>query len=145
MAFTFIMQNIRRDLFRKISSLNVGYFNEQKKGEILSCISNDVTEVQNGVANSIHILFREPLLMIGFLVGLFLGIISTATAPAAAPRPMVTAHPVTFMFLTPFGNSMPWAKKIISGKVSLFAVEKICAILLVAAEMPLTNGIKELL
>lgn len=86
---TFIMQNIRRDLFRKISSLNVGYFNEQKKGEILSCISNDVTEVQNGVANSIHILFREPLLMIGFLVGLFymsprLTLVTLLTLPFSA-------------------------------------------------------------
>lgn len=83
------MQNIRRDLFRKISSLNVGYFNEQKKGEILSCISNDVTEVQNGVANSIHILFREPLLMIGFLVGLFymsprLTLVTLLTLPFSA-------------------------------------------------------------
>ncbi len=86
---TFIMQNIRRDLFKKISSLNVGYFNEQKKGEILSCISNDVTEVQNGVANSIHILFREPLLMIGFLAGLFymsprLTLVTLLTLPFSA-------------------------------------------------------------
>lgn len=68
---TYIMQNIRRDLFRKISDLNVGYFHDQKKGDILSSISNDVTEVQNGVANSFHVLFREPLLIIGFLAGLF--------------------------------------------------------------------------
>lgn len=68
---TYIMLNIRRDLFNKISSLNVGYFNEQRKGDILSSISNDVTEVQNGVANSFHVLFREPLLIIGFLAGLF--------------------------------------------------------------------------
>ena len=68
---TYIMQNIRRALFNKISSLNVGYFNDQKKGDILSSISNDVTEVQNGVANSFHVLFREPLLIIGFLAGLF--------------------------------------------------------------------------
>ena len=86
---TFIMQNIRRDLFKKISGLNVGYFNEQKKGEILSCISNDVTEVQNGVANSIHILFREPILMIGFLAGLFymsprLTLVTLLTLPFSA-------------------------------------------------------------
>ncbi|MEF9932350.1 MAG: ABC transporter transmembrane domain-containing protein, partial [Bacteroidales bacterium] len=38
---TYIMQNIRRDLFAKISTLNVGYFHSQKKGDILSSISND--------------------------------------------------------------------------------------------------------
>ena len=66
------MQNIRRDLFNKISNLHVGYFHDQKKGDILSSISNDVTEVQNGVANSFHVLFREPLLILGFLAGLVL-------------------------------------------------------------------------
>ena len=68
---TYIMQNIRRDLFRKISSLHVGYFHNQKKGDILSSISNDVTEVQNGVADSFHVIFREPLLILGFLGALF--------------------------------------------------------------------------
>ena len=68
---TYIMQNIRRDLFRKISSLHVGYFHNQKKGDILSSISNDVTEVQNGVADSFHVIFREPLLVLGFLGALF--------------------------------------------------------------------------
>src|SRR5574344_2792357 len=86
---TYIMQNIRRDLFRKISTLNVGYFNNQKKGDILSCISSDVTEVQNGVANSFHVLFREPLLIIGFLAGLFymspkLTIVTLLTIPFSA-------------------------------------------------------------
>ncbi len=86
---TYIMQNIRRDLFRKISTLNVGYFNNQKKGDILSCISSDVTEVQNGVANSFHVLFREPLLIIGFLAGLFymspkLTIVTLLTLPFSA-------------------------------------------------------------
>ena len=68
---TYIMQNIRRDLFKKISSLHVGYFHNQKKGDILSSISNDVTEVQNGVADSFHVIFREPLLVLGFLGALF--------------------------------------------------------------------------
>src|SRR5574344_2888148 len=86
---TYIMQNIRRDLFRKISTLNVGYFNNQKKGDILSCISSDVTEVQNGVANSFHVLFREPLLIIGFLSGLFymsprLTLVTLLTLPFSA-------------------------------------------------------------
>ena len=51
---TNIMQNIRRALFNKISSLNVGYFTTQRKGDILSSISNDVTEVQNGYDNNVH-------------------------------------------------------------------------------------------
>lgn len=86
---TYIMQNIRRALYEKIISINVGYFNTRKKGDILSSISNDVTEVQNGVANSFHVLFREPLLIIGFLVGLFymsprLTIVTLLTLPFSA-------------------------------------------------------------
>ena len=86
---TYIMQNIRRDLFNKISSLNVGYFQTKKKGDILSSISSDVTEVQNGVANSFHVLFREPLLIIGFLSGLFymsprLTLVTLLTLPFSA-------------------------------------------------------------
>lgn len=86
---TYIMQNIRRDLFAKISSLHVGYFHNQKKGDILSSISNDVTEVQNGVANSFHVLFREPLLVIGFLAALFymspkLTLVTLLTLPFSA-------------------------------------------------------------
>ncbi|MDP3435878.1 MAG: ABC transporter ATP-binding protein [Bacteroidales bacterium] len=68
---THIMRNVRRELFKKITKLHIGYFNTHRKGDILSSISNDVTEVQNGVANSFHILFREPLLILGFLAVLF--------------------------------------------------------------------------
>lgn len=68
---TNLMKNIRADLFRKIASLNIGYFNERRKGDILSSISNDVNEVQNSVASSFHIIFREPLLVLGFLAMLF--------------------------------------------------------------------------
>ena len=68
---TYVMKNIRTDLFHKITRLNVDYFQEQRKGDILSSVSNDVNEVQNSVASSFHIIFREPLLVIGFLIGLF--------------------------------------------------------------------------
>ncbi|MCF0165807.1 MAG: ABC transporter ATP-binding protein, partial [Bacteroidales bacterium] len=86
---TYVMKNIREDLFRKISKLNVGYFHNQRKGDILSSISNDVNEVQNSVAASFHIIFREPLLVIGFLIGLFymspkLTIITLLTLPISA-------------------------------------------------------------
>lgn len=68
---TTLMKNVRTDLFSKVSSLNIGYFTERRKGDILSSISNDVNEVQNSVASSFHVIFREPLLVIGFLVMLF--------------------------------------------------------------------------
>lgn len=86
---THIMSNIRTALFEKITKLHVGYFNLHRKGDILSSISNDVTEVQNGVASSFHILFRDPLLIIGFLSMLLymspqLTIVTLLTLPISA-------------------------------------------------------------
>ena len=86
---TYVMKNIRTDLFNKITRLNVDYFQEQRKGDILSSVSNDVNEVQNSVASSFHIIFREPLLVIGFLIGLFymspkLTLLTLITLPISA-------------------------------------------------------------
>lgn len=86
---THVMKNIRTDLFHKITRLNVDYFQEKRKGDILSSVSNDVTEVQNSIAASFHILFREPLLIIGFLAGLFymspkLTLLTLVTLPLSA-------------------------------------------------------------
>ncbi len=86
---TYVMRNIRADLFHKITRLNVDYFQEKRKGDILSSISNDVNEVQNSVASSFHILFREPLLVVGFLLGLFymspkLTLLTLLTLPISA-------------------------------------------------------------
>ena len=64
---TRMMKNLRKDLFSKISDLNVGYFTDRRRGDILSSISNDVSEVQNTIAASFHVFFREPLLVAGFL------------------------------------------------------------------------------
>ncbi len=83
------MRNIREDLFSKILKLHVGYFNNSRKGEILSSISNDVTEVQNSVASGFHILLKDPILAIGFLVMLFvtspkLTLLTLVTLPVSA-------------------------------------------------------------
>jgi len=84
-----IMQRIREDLFRKISALHIGYFSDKRKGDILSSISNDVTEVQNSVANSFHVVFRDPLQVLGFLGALIymsprLTIVTLVTLPVSA-------------------------------------------------------------
>ena len=68
---TRMMGNLRDDLFRKIAAMPVGGYGETRKGDILSSVSNDVSEVQNSIAGSFHVLFREPLLVIGFLAMLF--------------------------------------------------------------------------
>lgn len=86
---THIMKGIRSDLFKKIATMDVGFYHSRQKGDILSRISNDVTEVQNGVADSFPILFRDPLQIIGFLAALFymspkLTIVTLFTVPLSA-------------------------------------------------------------
>ncbi len=86
---TRLMKNVRDDLFRKISRLHIGYFHKQRKGDLLSSISNDVNEVQNSVASSFHVIFRDPLLIIGFLSMLFymspkLTLVTLFTLPVSA-------------------------------------------------------------
>lgn len=68
---TGLMKNLRQELFAKVSRLDVGYFDDKRKGDLLSSISNDVNEVQNSIAGSFHVLFREPVLVAGFLCMLF--------------------------------------------------------------------------
>ncbi len=86
---TRLMKNVRDDLFRKISRLHIGYFHKQRKGDLLSSISNDVNEVQNSVASSFHVIFRDPLLILGFLSMLFymspkLTLVTLLTLPVSA-------------------------------------------------------------
>jgi subfamily B ATP-binding cassette protein MsbA len=86
---TRLLYNLRSDLFHKISGLDIGFFNNRRKGDILSSISNDVSEVQNTIAGSFHIFFREPLLVIGFLAALFfmsprLTLVSLVALPLSA-------------------------------------------------------------
>ena len=86
---TNLMLNVQKDLFRKISRMHIGYFHRQRKGDLLSSISNDVNEVQNSVASSFHVIFRDPLLIVGFLSMLFymspkLTLVTLLTLPVSA-------------------------------------------------------------
>ena len=86
---TRLMKNIRQELFAKIVSLPVGWFTDRRKGDVLSSISNDVSEVQNTIAGSFHTFFREPILVLGFLAMLLymspqLTLVSLVALPVSA-------------------------------------------------------------
>ncbi|MGL5913002.1 MAG: ABC transporter ATP-binding protein, partial [Bacteroidales bacterium] len=66
-----VMENIRRVLYEKITKLHIGFFNHQRKGNLLSVLSNDVSEVQNSTVFSFQVAFREPIMIIGNLAVLF--------------------------------------------------------------------------
>ena len=65
---TYVVKNIREGLFRKITQLHVGYFQDQRKGDLMSSLSNDVNEIENSVVSSVQVIFREPLMIIGYII-----------------------------------------------------------------------------
>jgi len=58
-------------LYNKILALPIGYFTEQRKGDILSRSSNDISELENSVVGALEGLIKEPLNIIGILIFLF--------------------------------------------------------------------------
>lgn len=62
------LQRMRNDMFDNIIDMNVGYFTEQRKGDIISRITSDVMAVQFCITNTLQVAFREPFLIIGYLV-----------------------------------------------------------------------------
>jgi subfamily B ATP-binding cassette protein MsbA len=63
-----IMTKLRGDLYDKVLQLPVGYFTEQRKGDLISRMSNDVNEVEWSVVNVIETLIREPLNILFYLI-----------------------------------------------------------------------------
>jgi subfamily B ATP-binding cassette protein MsbA len=59
-----ITRDLRRALHQKILALPIGYFTEQRKGDIISRMTADLKEIENGVLATIEMLFREPIMIL---------------------------------------------------------------------------------
>ena len=64
--------NLRKSVFNNVMNLHLGYFSNQRKGDIISKIASDVQVVQFSVAGTLQVAFKEPLQLIAYLVMLFL-------------------------------------------------------------------------
>lgn len=62
------LQKMRNQMFSKVMDMNVGYFSDQRKGDIISKITSDVGVVQFCITNTLQVAFREPFLIIGYIV-----------------------------------------------------------------------------
>ena len=62
------LQRMRNEMFERTMSMNVGYFSDQRKGDIMSKITSDVMVVQFCITNTLQVMFREPFLIIGYVV-----------------------------------------------------------------------------
>jgi len=67
-----VTRKYSRLLYEKILQLPIGYFTEQRKGDILSRSSNDITELENSMIGALEGLIKEPLNIIGILIFLFI-------------------------------------------------------------------------
>jgi subfamily B ATP-binding cassette protein MsbA len=63
---------IREDLFGKILQLPIGYFTEQRKGDLMSRLTNDMGEIETAVSCTLEGFIKEPLTIIFYLVLLFI-------------------------------------------------------------------------
>jgi len=62
-----VLRDLREELYRKINKLSVRYFTTEKTGNIISCMTNDLNNVQSGISAAFSNLIKEPLLIIVFL------------------------------------------------------------------------------
>lgn len=68
---TSLVADIRNSIYQKILILPLAYFSGQRKGDVLSRFSNDVTDIEWSVMNAMMMFFRDPLAIILYLVVLF--------------------------------------------------------------------------
>src|SRR5690606_951557 len=64
--------NLRKAVFDNVMDLHVGYFNNQRKGNIISKIASDVQVVQYSVTGTLQVVFKEPVTLLAYIVMLFL-------------------------------------------------------------------------
>lgn len=67
---TGIVKNLRMKIYNKILSLPLGFFSEEKKGDIIARMSGDVQEVETSVAGSLEMLIKNPILILIYFVAL---------------------------------------------------------------------------
>lgn len=66
-----VIRNLRRDVYQALTRLDLSYYSDVRKGDLVSRVTNDVQMVESTVADSLKILLREPILIIGQFVLLF--------------------------------------------------------------------------
>jgi len=67
-----LVRNIRLDIFSNVSRLHIGFFNSERKGDLISRFTNDVQEVEAAVMNSLKAVLKEPITIIVYFVMLFI-------------------------------------------------------------------------
>ena len=67
---TGIVRDIRNQIYQKINSLSLGFFSEERKGDIIARMSGDVQEVESSIMSSLDMLFKNPILILFYFITL---------------------------------------------------------------------------
>ena len=67
---TGIVRDIRNQLYEKINSLPLGFFSEERKGDIIARMSGDVQEIESSIMSSLDMLFKNPMLILTYFITL---------------------------------------------------------------------------
>jgi subfamily B ATP-binding cassette protein MsbA len=65
------LYNLRKTVFNNVMDMHMGFFNNERKGDIVSKVASDVQVVQFSVTSTLQVIFKEPMTMVGYLIGLF--------------------------------------------------------------------------
>ena len=68
---TGVVKDLRMEIYRKILALPLGFFSQERKGDIIARISGDVQEVETSITSTIEMLIKNPILIIIYLGVLF--------------------------------------------------------------------------
>lgn len=66
-----IIQGMRVHIFTAVSNMHLGYFSDERKGDLISKMTNDIQEVENSIVQSLRVIFKEPVTVILYFAVLF--------------------------------------------------------------------------
>ena len=67
---TGVVRDMRNQIYQKITSLPLGFFSEERKGDIIARMSGDVDEVEHSIMASLEMLFKNPILIVSYFAAL---------------------------------------------------------------------------
>ena len=68
---TGVLRDLRNQLYKKILSLPIGFFTEERKGDIMSRMTSDVTEIETSIISSLEMIFKNPIIILIYLTVMF--------------------------------------------------------------------------
>lgn len=69
---TGVVRDIRNQINRKLTQLPLGFFSEERKGDIIARVSGDVNEIETSIMSSLDMLFKNPILILIYLIGMII-------------------------------------------------------------------------